>query len=120
ATPDEIARAVRGARTDAERTITYEPDRRPHVANLLRLATLAGAGDPQEVAARIGDRGAGALKTLLTDALVERLAPVRERAALLQGDRAQVATVLRDGNARARDEAARTLTRVRHAMRMVV
>lgn len=120
ATPDEIARAVRGARTDAERTITYEPERRPHVANLLRLAALAGAGDPQDVAARIGDRGAGALKALLTDALVDRLAPVRERAALLQGDRAQVAAVLRDGNARARDEAARTLTRVRQAMRMVV
>ncbi|MCG2797567.1 MAG: tryptophan--tRNA ligase [Cellulomonas sp.] len=120
ATPDEIARAVRGARTDAERTITYEPERRPYVANLLRLASFAGAGTPEQVAAQIGGQGAGALKALLTETLVESLAPVRERAALLRDDRAQVAAVLREGNERARTEATATLAQVRTAMRMVV
>ena len=38
ASEDETARLIRGARTDAERQITYEPDRRPEVSNLVLLA----------------------------------------------------------------------------------
>jgi tryptophanyl-tRNA synthetase len=74
ASEDETARLIRTAKTDAERQITYEPDRRPEVSNLVLLAALCLERSPQHVAAEVGDAGASGLKRLLTDALNERLA----------------------------------------------
>ena len=115
---DETARALRKAKTDSERHITYDPLARPEVANLLVLASLCGAGAPQEVAERIGDGGAGALKRLTTEAVNELLAPIRARRAELADDEAHLLDVLHAGNARANEVADRTLEAVRTAMRM--
>ena len=54
ASEDETARLIRGARTDAERLISYQPERRPEVANLVRIAALSLDQPPAEVAARVG------------------------------------------------------------------
>ena len=112
---DETVRLIRGARTDAERRITYEPERRPEVANLLRLAALCLGRTPEEIAEEVGPRGASALKRLVAEALVERLRPVRERRAAVAGERDYLRSILADGNARARAIAAATLEDV-HAL----
>ncbi|MCV2395280.1 tryptophan--tRNA ligase [Actinotalea sp. M2MS4P-6] len=115
---DATARAIRSARTDSEREITYEPDRRPEVANLLLLTALSTGRSPQEIAAEVGGRGAGQLKQLTTDALVAHLAPVRARRAELAADPAVVAETLAAGAARANALADATLADVRRLMAM--
>ncbi|MBO0686196.1 MAG: tryptophan--tRNA ligase, partial [Candidatus Dormibacteraeota bacterium] len=115
---DETARLIRGARTDAERLITYEPGRRPEVSNLLLLTALCQARAPQEVAAEIGDGGASALKQLATEAVNERLRTLRARRTQLLRDRGYLRQVLRSGNEQARTIAAGTLERVRRVMHM--
>ena len=57
ASADETARLIRRARTDTERRITYEPERRPEVSNLVLLAALCRGDPPEAVAAEIGDGG---------------------------------------------------------------
>ena len=47
---DETAKALKKAKTDSERVITYDPANRPEVSNLLMLASLCGAGTPEEIA----------------------------------------------------------------------
>ena len=79
ATADETARLIAGARTDAERVITYEPERRPEVSSLLLLAALCRDEPPEQVAAEIGAAGAAALKRAVTDAVNQRFAPFRRR-----------------------------------------
>jgi len=116
ATADETARLIRRARTDAERRITYEPERRPEVSNLVLLAALCRGEAPEAVADQAGDGGASALKALVTEAVNERLAPVRARRAELMRDRGALRAVLREGNERARAIAADTLTTVRRLM----
>ena len=113
---DATAAAVRGAVTDPERTITYEPERRPEVANLLLIGALAAGCTPQDVADEIGTGGAAGLKRFVTDALVAHLAPLRARRAELARDPAVVPEVLARGAARAADLAEGTLDRVRDAM----
>lgn len=83
ASEDETARLVRFAKTDAERRITYDLERRPEVSNLLLLAALCTGADPAELAESIGDRGASALKAVVIDAVNERLRPHRRRRAEL-------------------------------------
>jgi tryptophanyl-tRNA synthetase len=115
---DETAKLVKGAKTDSERQITYDPLGRPEVANLLRLIGICTGEAPEAIAARIGDGGAGRLKGLLTDALNAHLAPIRERRDRFAADPAYVLDVLRRGVARAREEAVVTLRQVRKAMNM--
>ncbi|MBD2758528.1 tryptophan--tRNA ligase [Yimella sp. cx-573] len=115
---DETAAAVRKARTDAERTITYEPGRRPEVASLLEIASGFAGRSPAEHAAEIGDGGAAALKRVVTEAVNEGLAAHRSRRAEFAKDAAYLYQVLRDGNERARSVADATLASVRAVMRM--
>lgn len=116
---DETAKILRKAKTDADRVITWDPVGRPEVANLLLLASLASDRNPQQIAEEIGDKGAGALKALVTDALNEMLAPLRARRAELDKDPQYLLDVLRQGNERANAVAEETLTQVRTAMQMV-
>ncbi|HEX4009450.1 MAG TPA: tryptophan--tRNA ligase [Solirubrobacteraceae bacterium] len=116
ASEDETARLIRAARTDPERHVSYEPDRRPEVANLVLLAALCLERTPQDVAAEIGAAGAAGLKRLVTEALNERLRPVRQRRRELAGDPAHLQRVLAAGTSRACDIAAATLSDVRGLM----
>jgi tryptophanyl-tRNA synthetase len=118
ASADETARVVRGARTDSERIITYEPQRRPEVAALLDILAVATARSPEVVATEIGARGSAALKSMLTDALNDLLAPVRGRRIELAADPAYLDEILRQGNRRARQVADVTLVEVHEALGM--
>jgi tryptophanyl-tRNA synthetase len=115
---DETAARIRAARTDSERRITYDPDRRPAVANLLTIAGLFLGQSPESVAEGIGDGGAVRLKAVVTDAVNESLAQHRARRVELERDPGHIAAVLRDGNARADAVAERTLATVRAVMGM--
>jgi tryptophanyl-tRNA synthetase len=118
ATADETARLVKSAKTDGERRITYEPERRPEVANLALLAALCQERTPEEVAEDVGDAGSAALKRMVTDAVNDRLAPVRSRRAELMSDRSYLRSVLDAGTTRARGIAEATLADVRRLMHM--
>ena len=87
-TPDETAKKIKGAKTDSERRITWDPDGRPEVANLLTLISLCESIPPEQVAEEIGDGGGGALKARVTEAINTELAPLRARRAELADDRA--------------------------------
>ena len=115
---DRTAALVRRSTTDAERTITYEPDRRPAVANLVLLGALCRGESPEAFADGIGDRGAAALKAAVTEAVNEHLRPLRRRRAELAADPGAVLALLRRGNQRATALAEDTLQQVRTAMRM--
>jgi tryptophanyl-tRNA synthetase len=113
---DETARLIRGAKTDPERHITYEPDRRPEVSNLLQIAALCLERPPERIADEIARRGAGALKNLVADALNEHLRPIRARRTELATQRDYLRSVLRNGNERAREIASATLETVHELM----
>jgi tryptophanyl-tRNA synthetase len=113
---DETARLIKGAKTDAERHITYDPVNRPEVSSLLLLAALCLDRSPEQVAADIGSAGAAALKRTVTEAVNTYLAPIRARRAQYAQDRAYLQQVLREGNERARAVADATLAEVRAAM----
>ncbi|MCX3063093.1 tryptophan--tRNA ligase [Streptomyces beihaiensis] len=113
---DETARLIRGAKTDAERHITYDPAARPEVSSLVLLAALCEGVEPRAVAEEIGDGGAAALKKRVTESVNTYLAPIRARRAAYAEDRCLVRDALRAGNERARAVAATTLQEVRSAM----
>ncbi|UKJ63837.1 tryptophan--tRNA ligase [Cellulosimicrobium cellulans] len=114
---DATVRFVRRHRTDSERHVTYEPERRPEIANLLTLGAFAAGTTPEALADEVGAAGAGRLKQVVTEALVEHLRPLRaRRRALAAGDGPDPLDVLREGNARANATADRTLAELHELM----
>jgi tryptophanyl-tRNA synthetase len=113
---DETARLIKGAKTDSERHITFDPVGRPEVSSLLLLAALCQGRTPQQVADDIGSAGSAALKRTVTEAVNEYLAPIRARRTQYAQDCAYLRQTLREGNERARAVADATLAEVRAAM----
>lgn len=115
---DATAAVLKKAVTDSERRITYDPDRRPEVSNLVLLAALSTCREPHDIAEEIGNAGSGALKKMVTEAVNEMFAPIRARRQELAADPAYLRQVLARGNERASDIAQVTLDHVRSAMQM--
>jgi tryptophanyl-tRNA synthetase len=118
ATADETARLFRRFRTDGDPAITFEPDRRPGIANLLTIASTIAGRAPGVIADELGSSGAGRLKQLVIDAVNAELTPLRARRAELLADPGYLDAVLTVGTARTRAVANDTLQRVRQAMGM--
>lgn len=117
-TADETAALVRRAVTDTERRITYDPQGRPAVANLLTLAALCQEREPEAIADEIGDKGSAELKRIVTASVNEYFASIRARRTELEKDREAVRSVLKAGNEKARAIAVRTLDEVQELMGM--
>jgi tryptophanyl-tRNA synthetase len=114
--PDTVARKVMAARTDSERRITFEPARRPEIANLLTLAGLCSGTEPAALATELADQGALACKRLVIQAVNDFLRPIRSRRA--EYSRAAAGQILARGAEHARAIADATLAEVLVAMGM--
>lgn len=117
-TPDEVVNLIKKAKTDSQRVITYDPENRPEVSNLLRICSLISGKTPEEIAFEISDTGAGNLKKITTDLLNSYLDPIRKKRAEYEKDKGYVMSVLKNGILRAREESEKTLKDVRTAMDM--
>ena len=115
---DQTAKLIKKAKTDSQRAITYDPSERPEVSNLLMLASLCNGRDPRQLAEEIGDGGAGKLKALVTEAINDYFAPIRQRREELAANEDYLLQVLHAGNDKANQVASETLDNVRKAMKM--
>jgi len=115
---DETAAAIRGARTDGLRHITFDPHSRPQVANLLSIVGALVHRDPCDVAEQIGDGGAAALKDLTIETVNESLRDLRRRRGDLLADPGYLDEVLLAGTTSALATCCDVLQQVRRAMGM--
>ena len=119
ATEEETAKLIKKSQTDSERMITFDKENRPGVSALLTTAALTTGRTEEDIAAEIGNNGAGALKRYVTESVNAYLAPIRERRRELEGQPEMVREILHEGNRRANEIANATLDEVREAMGMV-
>ncbi len=89
---------------------------KPGITNLIEILAAVRGTAPDEIEAEFAGDGYGAFKAAVADAVVEYLAPVRERYAELRGDEAALEATFAAGAERAREIAAGTLAEVRQAM----
>jgi tryptophanyl-tRNA synthetase len=114
--PKTIEKKIRRAVTDSGTDIVRAPDK-PGVTNLIDILAVARGSTPDAVEDEMRSaRGYGDLKAATAAAVVEMLAPVRERYAELRGDEAQLDAILAEGAGKARALARETLGDVRAAM----
>ncbi|MFB3738414.1 MAG: tryptophan--tRNA ligase [Candidatus Velamenicoccus archaeovorus] len=114
--PDAIRRKFKAAVTDTGREVVRGPDK-PGISNLIEIMAAARGVSPEQVEKEYADApGYAGFKQDVGEAVVELLAPVRDRYAPLRADRPGMERVLRDGADKARAIAADTLRIVRDRM----
>jgi tryptophanyl-tRNA synthetase len=114
--PAIVERKIKRAVTDSGSEIVRGPDK-PGVTNLIDILAVARGTSPEAVEEEMrAARGYGDLKTATAQAVVEMLAPVRERYADLRSDEQRLDAILAEGAEKARAMAGETLRDVRAAM----
>jgi tryptophanyl-tRNA synthetase len=115
---ETIEKKIKSAVTDSINSVSYDPEGRKGVANLLEiLSHLRGDGaTPAKVAEEMNGMGLGVLKGAVVDAVDAELAPIREKFQELVGDRNTLKHAASRGMWKARRSAEKTMGKVKKVM----
>jgi tryptophanyl-tRNA synthetase len=113
--PDAIRKKLGSAVTDSGREIVRAEDKEG-ITNLIEILAVARDTGPEAVEAEFEGAGYGDFKQAVAEAVVDLLAPVRERYAELRPDEAALEVALAAGAERARAIAAPVVAEVRDRM----
>jgi tryptophanyl-tRNA synthetase len=114
--PDVILKKFRSAVTDSGREVRRGGPEKAGIANLLEILAVARGVSIDSLELEFEGAGYGDFKRAVGEAVVELLAPVRERYGELRGDEAALEEILRHGAEKARELAAPVIRDVRAAM----
>jgi len=113
--PKAIGKKIRSAVTDSGSEVRRGPEK-AGISNLIDVLAAVRGTAPEDVEAEFAQARYGEFKAAVAEAVVARLAPVRERYAEIRPDEAALEAVLAAGAERARAIASVTLGDVRRAM----
>jgi tryptophanyl-tRNA synthetase len=113
--PAVIAKKVKSAVTDSGSDVVRSPDK-PGITNLIDIMAVIRAESPEQVEGQFNGGGYGQFKQAVADAVVEYLAPTRERYNELRPDEAALEEVFAKGAEKARAIASPIVADVRRAM----
>jgi tryptophanyl-tRNA synthetase len=113
--PQAIEKKLKSAVTDSGSEVRRAPEK-PGVSNLIEILAAARGGEPATIEAELADMRYGELKSAAAAAVVDFLAPVRERYEHLRADEGALEAILTRGGDRARAIAGDTLADVRECM----
>jgi tryptophanyl-tRNA synthetase len=113
--PRGIEKKIGAAVTDSGSEVRRSPEK-PGISNLIEILSAVRGEDPAAVEQEFVQARYGEFKTAVAAAVVDYLAPVRERYEQLRGDEPALEAILQDGAGRARAMAAETLADVRERM----
>ena len=115
-THDEIQLKFRKAVTDMTSSISYEPDTRPGISNMVEIHAAITNSTPDEVVKEAEGMITVKYKEHLAGVVNDKLAPIREEINRLKEDRGFVENVLETGEEKARAIAAETYSQVLKAV----
>ena len=113
--PDVVRRKFKRAVTDSGTEIVRADDK-PGITNLIEIAAVARATTPETVEQEFADARYGDFKVAVAEAVVDYLAPVRERYEAIRSDEPELERTLAAGAEKARAIASEVVDDVRQAM----
>ncbi len=119
---DTINSKLKSALTDSIDGVSYDPQARPGVSNLIDLIyhfDNAGAASPEELARDLESLSMRALKEKTADAVEQGVSPIRERyQELMRGDQHDLVALAESGARKAEAIAESTMQQIRNSMGM--
>ena len=114
--PDLLVKKIKRAVTDFEGRVTYEPETRPGVSNLVTIYAAMSGLTHQQVCQEFAGKQTAEFKLSLGDLLVEKLTPIRQELSRLEADPGYVDSVLQEGAEKARKLAQENLATIKQQM----
>ncbi|MFT4299654.1 MAG: tryptophan--tRNA ligase [Aeromicrobium sp.] len=111
-TPKTVTKKVRSAVTDSGSEISYDPQNKPGIANLLTIHAALTGQEIDDIVAEYEGKQYGHLKVALGELLADFVGDFGRRTEELLADRAELDRIFAAGAARAREIAVPTLERV--------
>ncbi|XP_011311537.1 tryptophan--tRNA ligase, mitochondrial [Fopius arisanus] len=111
--PEIILEYLKKSVTDFTSEVTYDPEVRPGVSNLVTIHSILTDRTPQEICNEARGLNTGQYKLQLAEVVIEKLRPIRERYQELLNDPGHLQEVLRSGTERAAEKAMSTWCEVR-------
>lgn len=116
-TPDEIKNKLKRALTDSvQGEITWDPENRPAVSNLLSIAAGLQGMEAEEFLKANPLKNHKELKDTVSQVMIENLAPIRDTYNRLVADQGYLEQVAKRGALAAGDRAEKTLEKVNRAV----
>jgi tryptophanyl-tRNA synthetase len=113
--PKAVLKKFRSAVTDSGTAVVRAPDK-PGISNLIEILAAVSGRAPEQIEGEFDGSGYGAFKQTVAEAVVDYLAPVRERYQELRADEGELERIFAVGADKARAIAAHTVRDVRAAM----
>ncbi|KFP43594.1 hypothetical protein N324_09343, partial [Chlamydotis macqueenii] len=104
--PDEIVLKFRKAVTDFTSEVTYDPDGRPGVSNLVSIHAAVTGLSIREVLHQSVGLDTAHYKMVVAESVIQKFAPIRNEFKKLQEDKSHLIKVLDDGAEKAKELAA--------------
>ncbi|XP_028847233.1 tryptophan--tRNA ligase, mitochondrial [Denticeps clupeoides] len=111
--PDDIVFKIRRAVTDFTSEVTFDPEGRPGVSNLVSVHAAVSGQTVEGVVRQARGLDTGQYKQVVAEAVVQRLEPLRREILRLRADRGYLESLLVHGARRARALASPVLIEVR-------
>ncbi|KOC64324.1 Tryptophan--tRNA ligase, mitochondrial [Habropoda laboriosa] len=112
--PDELMEKIKKAVTDCTSEVTYEPEERPGVANLISIHSMLTGKSPDQICSEVEGLNTGKYKLVVADLVIEKLTPIREEFSRLIKEPAYLQEVLKNGREKATEIASDCWYEVQH------
>ena len=112
-TPEIISKKIKRAKSDSYVGLEFNNPERPESRNLLMIYSILSGKEISQCENEFSETGWGTFKKLITEQVIESLAPIQEKYKVLINDPHQLNNILIEGKERADDLAKKTLKRVK-------
>lgn len=116
--PELVAEKLKKAVTDSRSAVSYEPEQRPGVSNLIEIHSACTDRLPEDIveSCTLQALNTGLYKKEVAAALSTMLAPIQKEYFKIIKDRVYLDKVLKDGAQRANEIASRNFEQIREAI----
>ncbi|MCX6789098.1 MAG: tryptophan--tRNA ligase [Candidatus Gribaldobacteria bacterium] len=115
-TPEQIKKKIGSSTTDSGKEIKYNPAEKPGVSNLLTIYSLLSDKTIKDLENEFAGQNYQAFKQKLSELLIEKLTPFRDKKSELENNPAIIDKILAHGASQAEKIAQQTMKKVRVAM----
>lgn len=118
---ETMRKKIMGAVTDSENSVSWDPERRPGVTNLLGLLSYftGEVQSAEELAREMEGKELAVLKRRVADVIVQHMSPIRERyEEIIAKGPEYLDAVAEEGKVKANESAEATMKLVREAVEL--
>ncbi|GAB4165845.1 MAG: tryptophan--tRNA ligase [Rickettsiaceae bacterium] len=110
--PDTIIKKIKKSKTDSIEAITYDPNNRPEVTNLLNIFCALANKDKETIMATYQSKGFASFKSDLAEVIITHLQPIKTEFDKIIKDKEYICKSLTIGSEKARQTASLTCNRL--------